>query len=342
VYVFDLVDVAELVGYVRGLRFEDLRLDAVLPAVNNPDPINYALHRADLTAVEVGKYRSWDAPSTVGSRPGLTRIEGELAPISQSIRLGEYERLRQNALEGAANGGAIAREIFNDARNMAYAVQARVELARGDLLTDGVVTVNENGAQFTVDFGVPAGNLFTTGTAWATVASADPLTDILAGIEQYRTASKGALPGLAVTSRANIGYLLRNANIRALAAASGITPSRLTNTELDAVLASFGVPPIVQYDTEVVVGGSSTRVIPADKFILLPGNQAEAGITLFGVTAEAQELVSAGQLEIDNIAGITTVVEKTTNPVSIWTTGTAIALPVLRDPNKLVVIDTAP
>jgi hypothetical protein len=60
-----------------------------------------------------------------------------------------------------------------------------VELAWGDVLADGVLTINENGVQQQVDYGIPSANKVTAATLWSTTATPRPLTDLLAWYDQY-------------------------------------------------------------------------------------------------------------------------------------------------------------
>ena len=333
--VYDLVDPQELVGFVRELTFDQFTLDDFLPN-NNIDDIEYRFRRGRLTDQEAATYRAWDAEARIAARQGTQRVTGELAPISRKIRVGEEERHRLRALE-TGNDDPIIDQIFADAANMTRAVQARVELARGQVLSTGSVTIEEDGFVADVDFGVPSTNFVTASTPHD-----DPEADVIGEwtewLEAYDEATDGEVPGVAVVSRKYVNNLLRNEGIRQLAAtAVGGTPSLVTVDTVQQVFAAYGLPPMRTYDSRVRVGGTAVRPIPEDRVILLPGEGSVLGQTLFGVTAEALELAGEGFIEAEDAAGVVAVVEKTTDPVSTWTLASGISVPVLANPELLFV-----
>ena len=70
--------------------------------------------------------------------------------------------------------GAMA--IIDDIENHVRAIRARLELAAGDLLTDGKFSlVDENGLTLEADFQVPTAFLPTAATLWTDTANSTPL-----------------------------------------------------------------------------------------------------------------------------------------------------------------------
>jgi hypothetical protein len=339
--VTDLVDPAELTAFVREV----------------PLPANQILNQflpdrqfSDITARidsvtrknRTAKFRTYDAETPIGQRDGYTRKEVELPPLGQKTVVGEYERLKMEALRnnGDANP-ALVDAIFDDAEINTRAVRARMELARGDVLVDGKFTLtDENGLTLEADWGVPAGNLVAPGTPWSTIATATPLADIMSWVDTY-VALNGERPAFALTSRAVIGNLLRNAEIRALVGSMAGTPSIVTPANLTTVLQAYGLPTLVEYDTQVNVDDVDTRVVPADRFIMLPQDPSTLGYTAWGITAEALELAGSGNpsLEFSDAPGLVGVVLKEGDPVRTWTKVTGVGMPVLTDPNRLMVAD---
>lgn len=338
--IYDLVDLGELTGYVRDLEFPEMVLDGILPNEQAAD-IAYKLRRATIER-RAATYRAFDTESPIARRGPLSTIEGEIPPLSEKIRLGEYDRLRAAADRGDAGArGAIEEIIFDDAKMRAWAVQARIEIARGDVLTDGKFTLTaENGLTLEVDYGVPGGNIVTPGTVWSDTTNSVPLTNLKAWQKVWRTANSGQNPGVIVTSDDVIANLLLNAQIRSMLVNNGVTPAFATLDQTNTVLQAHGLPPIVQYDGQFTdAGGSTVYPIPKDRVLMLPGNAAELGMTLYGTTAEALELVSEGRLVRSDAPGIVATIDKRFDPVSIWTKASGLAIPVLRDPNKLLVAD---
>lgn len=331
--VYDLVDPQELIGFVRNLSFDQFSLDRFLPNREIQD-LEYRFMRGTLTDQDAAKYRAWDTESPIGSRQGVQRVRGELPPLSKKIRLGEEERLRLRALETGDNSGLVD-QIYDDAANMTRAVQARIELARGEALHSGVVTISENGMEAVVDYGVPGAHQVTASSTWDTAAY-DVIEEYLSWVETYEDTTGGLRPGAALVSTRIIQALLRNEPVRQLLGTVNGAPSIVTREALNSVVQAYGLPPFITYNTQVRVDGTAQRVIPDDKMILLPPAGEPLGETLYGVTAEAIELQAEGQIVGSQAPGVVAVVEKTFDPVSTWTKAAGIALPVIANGELLL------
>jgi hypothetical protein len=61
--------------------------------------------------------------------------------------------------------------IYNDGQNLTSYVQNRLELAWGDILTDGKLTINENGFQGEADFGVPSSRRSPPAPLWSNTSA---------------------------------------------------------------------------------------------------------------------------------------------------------------------------
>jgi len=339
----DLISPAELTGYVRAaladLQVNQFTLSRWLPN-RDIDDLMYRFTRGGEGLTEAATLRAFDAESPIGSRPGVSRVTGELPPISRKIRLSEYDRIRNRRADAD-----VRNAILSDAVRMARAVAARLELARGEALYSGALAINENGVQATVTFGRAAGHTVAPGTLWSTVATATPLADLITWRDTY-IASNGESPGGILTSTTVLGYLLRNAEIRALAATTAGTPSIVAQTTVNAVFAAYGLPPIYLYDAQVRINGTATRVIPADRVVLLPApgdpNDADGtdlGATLLGTTAESME--PGYGLAGEDQPGIVAGAYSTQDPVAVWTKAAAIGLPILANPDLTLAADVA-
>jgi hypothetical protein len=340
----DYIDPASLTGYARSamadLQVNRFTLSRWLPN-NVIDDLMYRFTRGGEGLVEAATFRSYDTESPVASRPGVTRVTGELPPISRKIRLGEYDRLRQRRDPGFA----VRNGIMTDAERMTRAVAARMELARGDALVNGTVTLNENGVIGTVDFGRTAGHTVTAGTVW-TNAAATPVTDLLTWRDTY-VDTNGEEPGAILTSRRVVSLLMRNEEVRNVAFPSTSTqPAVISDEVVNRALAAFGLPPIYQNDAKVRVGNTATRIIPDDRLLFLPApgdgmdpESTDLGATLWGTTAESLEPDFG--IEEGEEPGIVAGAYSTKDPVAVWTKAAGIGLPVLANPDLSFCADVA-
>lgn len=338
----DYITPAELTGYVRAaledLQVNQFTLGRFLPN-NVIDDLQYRFTRGGDGLAEAATFRAYDAESPIGSRPGLTRVSGELPPISRKVRLGEYDRLRQRRAEG----DQILSAIYNDARRMARAVAARMELARGDALANGSVTIEENGLVAAVDFGRAANQTTAPGTLWSDTTNATVLSDLITWRDRVVT-SAGSPPGASVTSTAVLRLVQRNAEIINAITGSAAGRTRVTLAELNALLQSEGLPPFEVNDARISVAGVSTRVLHEDFVVMLPApgdvndpDSTDLGGTLWGTTAES--LDPDFGIEETDAPGVVAGSYSTKDPVALWTKAAGIGLPVLANPNLSLAAD---
>jgi hypothetical protein len=309
-------------------------------------PDRYILdNRVDFgTLSRVGRtarFRTFDGPLHVAKRDSATVSNVALPPLSDTLGIGEYERLQmQFARTAGTNTNALMNAIYDDATTLTRNIQRRMELARGDVLTDGKFTLaGEGGLTMEADYGVPGGNIFTASTLWTTL-TADVIGMLTAWTQTYIDLN-GFAPGGMVVNRAILSNLLNNTTLRTATGSLLGNNLLLTRPQLDQVLDSRMLPPIgLVYDSSVDVDGVSTRVLPANKVIFYPPAGQELGYTAWGVTATALELVGSNKSEMsfEQAPGIVGVVEKAGPPYRQYTFVDAVGMPVIEQPNLLMVV----
>lgn len=331
----------DLSMYVRNVPLlTELRLDQILPdrfVLDNRVDIGSLVKRG-----RTARFRVFDGPIHVSARDSYEMKNVALPPLSDSLAMGEYERLQiQFARVGGTRTRAFVDAIYDDATNLVQNMRRRMELARGDVLTDGKFTLaGEGGLTMEADYGVPGANLVTASPLWSSTATADPILDITNWGNTYND-TNGFFPGGMVMARQTLNQLLRNTNLRnAYATTINGTSTLLRRDQLDSALDAYGLPPILMvYDTSVDVDGVSTRVMPANKVIFLPPAGQLLGYTAWGVSATALELVNStkSELSFSDAPGIVGVVVKEGPPFRQYTFVDGVGMPVIENPNFLMV-----
>lgn len=326
-----------LTGYARAaakdLPVNQFRLRQWLPD-RDIDDLTFRFNRGGDSLISAATYRAFDAESPISARAGVTRVSGELPPISRKILLTEYDRLRTRANPDAG----ISAAILGDTERLVKQISARLELARADAIFNGSVTIAENGVKASVTFGRSSSMSVATLTSWVNTGSADPLTDLLTWRQAYVDLN-GQEPGVFLTSTRVRGLLLQNQAIRALLSNGSVTPTIVTLADLTNILQAFGLPPIEVYDARYAnASGTPTRVTPETAGVFLPPavnetspDGTDLGATFFGTTAES--LDSTYGLAAGSEAGIVAGSYRSEDPISLWTKAAAIALPVAATPN---------
>ncbi|MGW2950789.1 major capsid protein [Streptomyces eurythermus] len=328
---------AELTGYAReALRDREentFSLNRWLPNDTINDLV-YRFNRGGGGLVEAAVFRAFDAESDIGFRAGSARVTGELPPISRKMPLGEYDQIKLRNVD--TQGAEIRDAMESDSVKLVSAIAARIELARGDALFNGSVTINENNVSAGVDFGRKSAHSVTAATLWSNTETATAYSDLQSWLDVYND-TNGNLPAYTLMSRKIYNFLRRNKQIRELAyRGASSAPTVMTRDDLNAVLGDFDIPPVQIYDAKVSVNGTATRVTPEDKILFLPEQGDAAGKTLWGIPVEATDPRYGLQ---GDAAGVAVGGYKSEDPQTLWTRATAIALPVLANPDLTFVAD---
>lgn len=337
----DYIDPARLTGMIRtalyDLQVNTFKLSRWLPNVPIDDVL-YKFNKGGQGLAEASVFRSFDAESPIGRREGISEVMGGLPPISEKIPLNEYERLRLRKL----NDDALLPFIARDAQRLARNIGARFELARGDALSNGSVTLGGiagEKVEQVVSFGRSSSHTnAVASTVWTDHDDAVPIDDLQGFIDTY-IATNGQAPGVILMPRALFGHLRKNKQVRGQVWPNA-TPANTPNAsaaEVRAALADEDIPPIEIYDAQVKVNGSATRVTPANKLIMLPAggdagglSATDLGATMLGTTAESLEPEYG---LVGQEAGVVAAQWKTKDPVRVWTHAAALGLPVLTNPD---------
>jgi hypothetical protein len=350
----------ELTGMIRQALFDlnenTFTLSRILPNVNVADIVASMLTGQQGLA-EASVYRSFNAETPIGRREALSRQSFNLAPLGEKIPLDEYHSMRLRHIDADMQGVLepfIARDVTRLARN----IGARFEIARGDALYNGKVTINENGVYQVLDFGRSSDCVIVLGTTsgygpkWTNHDTSTPINDLLTATQAFYD-KNGRYPEAIHMPKAMYLHMVQSVQIRNQVLGqfvpSGAASPLISNDQANAALSAFDIPPIildVDQTTKVVNSsgvGVVTRITPANKFLLtapgetLPGEGTSLGATFLGQTAESS-LAEYGLAGGDQ-PGIVAANWYSKDPVTYWTHAAALGIPVLREPNLAFTVE---
>lgn len=252
-----------------------------------PDNPNYSLsfnfNVNQVALNDAASYRSFNTEADFGRTGGSESRSGKLPPISRKYRVDELEQL---TLYGQAD--AIAALLEKHARALGASIAARLEFARGEAIEKGIVTIDERGLQFTIDYGRKASHTIVAGTAFS-AAGATPVDTLDVAKAIYQD-TNGTAPGVTLISPEVLANLQKNADLMKMALGRGSDlPSRISVDDVLSTLASFGYGNVRVFDE--AIGGQ--RVINARKVLFLPAtggvmlDGGPLGTTDWGIPAEA-------------------------------------------------------
>lgn len=327
----DLVSPEELTDYARREQ-EELyatnTLASLFPhetALGNK--VSYTITENGL--VPTAQFRSYDAEASIGGKTQKGRkITLELPPLSQKNRIGELDIMRSRAnLPDEVQRKSIA----STTAEVVGAVEDRMELARGEILETGRLTIEENGLYVDEDLGRDADMTVAAITPWDD-AAAKIVDELLGWVETYSDKGTNGVPEIMVGSLKLRMALQKNLQI--LSAISTVnTPALASVEQLNQVLAAHGLPRFVTYDRKVNVAGVTRRVLSAEKLFFAPATGL--GASVWGEAAEAYD--PEYSLAAGAEGGIVAAAHKTHDPYAFWVRATGVALPILTAPNSSMV-----
>ncbi|MFI0929618.1 major capsid protein [Streptomyces sp. NPDC021012] len=286
--------------------------------------------------VNAAKFRAYDAPTAMAKRQAERVVnEGMLPALGQTLAVSEMDQILLDVGHGKDTQEYIDL-LYSDAERHVESIQTAQELLAGQLLATGTVTLP--GLGLDVNWNVPAANRPTAAILWDN-PNATPLSDERAWMD-YLADSGAPAPREVITSRRARALLASNAEYRAAyygsSTVGGTPTATLAPNEVDVVRARYGLPPIVTYDVQVWNDDVYQRVLPDNKWIMVPDVPAsEWGQTQYGRTREAAKFTSGTNpaLTREEAPGIVVVSHVDDNPVQIYTRGAAVGMPVLYVPD---------
>jgi hypothetical protein len=305
----------------------------------------YMLDEIDFAVIgqtnRVAQFRNWDGSYWVSPRDTGLEKRVRMLPLGGQLSVGEYERREQ---EFKSLGGTIQQilvdAIYNDLDKLTRYTQNRIELAWANMLPTGVLTINENGVQQQVDFGIPAAQKVTpAGALWSNTSASTPLTDLIAWRDIY-VKMNGRPPGQYIMSLSTARQLMQNTQLINAAFGAVWQRTEITFDDINRVTAPYGIAPMSfdqVYWNFFDVNGQSQEAMSESYFIMLPDNLADLGFTAWGTPTTVMEL-NANHVQVETGAGIIGIlVREEQPPFRKKTFVDAVALPVIADPRKMMV-----
>lgn len=279
----------------------------------------------------IASVHAFDSESEIASREGSVSAQ-ELALIKRKIQIKERELVKLREPRNQAEQEFLMGQVFNDVEKMIGAVEARVELMRMDVLANGKVTINENGLNKVIDYGVSDSQKVTlTGDALWNSGKADIMGNFLDWANLV-----DVTPTRALTSSRVIAAMMKDPTVQGYFKTMGVLPSRAA---LNQMLESMGLPRLMAYDAKYRVQNAdgtytAKRYFPENKIVLL--NDVLPGETIFGTTPEESRI--APQVSTDTVVGnvFATIYEETKDPIGTWTKASAVALPSFPEADNVV------
>lgn len=276
-----------------------------------------------------------DTEAHIGTRPTFEKVLTEKLFIKEKIN--QSEQLQAYITNGVPEDDGLIKWVFDDMGRLAESVVTRTKIAKGQLMSRGIMKIKENNLDMAIDFGIPDEQKMTFGD-WS-----DPEYDIFSDIQRAIKILKdqGKIANRMLTSDTQVQRMRKNKSMQ-IAIYGAINVGKLvTLAELQRMLQEeFGVQFVTcdQMFAYVKSNGSrvSQRYFDEDKVTFYTaGISGNVGIGLWGPTPEEAEY--SAFLEALEKMFVTVTMWATQDPVAKWTKASGMFIPVLPDPYGIVI-----
>lgn len=321
--VLELFNQKEILNYLKERKFPAMMGEELFPEVKKQSLEFEVLTNASKTPV-IASVHGFDTESEIGQREAEKKVI-ELALIKRKMQLKEKEIIALESPRNDAEKQYLMKNVYNDFDNLIESVKARAEKMRMDVISTGILKLDENELDAEIDYGVPTENKVIN-VDWSSNTS-NPINDMIAWANKL-----DQMPGRVITSNTILAKILSNKNV--VNALFGKDSTRIASVgELNTYLESLGLPKIYTYDRKyrkLEKNGTYTkhRYFPENKFVMLPNETL--GETVYGPTAEEIRLQRDPSIDVRSVGKIfACMYEEGKDPVSTWEKAVATALPVL-------------
>lgn len=294
------------------------------------------------------KSSGFDAKATLRDRIGFADVQTEMPFFKEAMLVKEKDRQELNKLLGNPSNAPyidlIAKNIFDDITTLMEGAKVQLERMRMQLLSEGKIAImakDIDGVSKPMDYEYFLATEQKISTDWTEV-DANPIADILKWMDDAEGRT-GSRPTRAICTRKTWGYLLNNKNIQGELKALNqgnvtISNKMLENYLMDKLDLTVSINN-KKYKSEA---GVVSNYFKDDVFTLLPtGN---LGSTWLGTTPEESDLMSgATDAEVSIVdKGIAITTTKETDPVTVKTKVSMIALPSFERADEIVIATVKP
>lgn len=321
--VEELLSYKELIDYTKTRTPQKKVLEELFPA-RKTEALEIRMIKGANNLPVSASIHAFDTETEIDQREGAGYDIAELALIKRKRKLSEKEIIRLEQPRNNAEEREAVNRIYNDVDALQDSVLTRAEALRGEALSTGKLSINENGYKAEIDYGVPAAHRQTF--TWSGGASAI-LDDMDSAVDKI-VADTGFTPTRVLTSKRNLNILLKDEKIRK--AVFGVNSDRLlSRQELNTFLQTLDLPQVAGYDAKYrILTAKGTyiakRYFTESAFVFLP--EGNLGETLFGLTAEELELRKKPDVELSEIGNVVIEQYATNDPVARWIKAVATAL----------------
>ena len=325
--IYDLVTAKNLAAYWDEKRKErkPFLLEAFFPADKQLGLELSWIKGANKSPVAL-QLSAFDAKAIPISRQGFDKLQTDMPFFKNSMNIDEKQRQELNKVIGSGNQemiNLILRRVFDDKTNLLENADVAREILRAQIITTGTINISSNGQAYAYDYSVPNANKVTND--WTTVATADPIGDIVAWQDIVETAT-GERPTNLVMNLTTFNLIGKTNAVKNAVYVFANGSVDVGRPEVKSyILRQTGCNVWIYDKGYVNDSGVWTKFIPNNVVSLLPDM---VGKTWFGTTPEESDLMNDPTVQVELVdMGVAITNSKESDPVNVMTKASMICLP---------------
>ena len=273
---------------------------------------------------------NWNTNVLYRDRIGVETLSGSLPFFKEAYKIDEETRqeilsTKEEYLE------SVVGKVFDDEMELLEGADVTAERMRMQLLSTGTISIVENGVNKQYDYGFDAESQYKQLPVLWSSASADPMADIMAEIQNYEDLHN-VTPTIAVMDKALFRKIQNNEKVLSYFANLS-TPNLYPSYAqvLEFVQSQTGLQFVITNKTYLEArdfNGTPVKFYPEDRFTLLAS--ADLGQTVYGTTPEEADLLS-GNSKASSVAvtskGVAITTWNEVDPVNVNTKVSEVVIP---------------
>lgn len=327
--ILELFNQKEVLDYLKDRNYPVLMGEELFPEEKR-ESLEFDILQNLSNVPVIASVHGFDTESEIGQREAAKKVI-ELALIKRKLPLKEKDIIAIESPRNESEKKYLMKQVYRDIDSLVAGVKARVELMRMEVIAKGTITLDENGLEGTISYGIPEEHK-AANVNWNS-ETANPINDMIVWANKLDTK-----PARIITSNTILAKILSNPNV--VAALYGKDSSRIASVgELNNYLEQLGLPKIYTYDAKyrkLQEDGKyvSKRYFPENAFSMIP--DGDLGNTIYGPTAEEIRLRRDPSITTDMVGNVLACVyEDGVDPVTTWEKAVATALPALACANDI-------
>lgn len=320
------IQISEDFDYLRATQdFVGLKLFPMFKTENMKLAVADLVEGADVPVMAL--VHALDTEARIGDRPDFKEINYELLLVKEKLNQGEALRKKLKDLGMSNEEKAIMNAVFNDAANLISRVLTRFEAMADEALCTGKLVINENNAEYNVDYNLPAEHRLTV-SSWSSAAH-----DILGDLVKIKKLNKRIVR--AYTSDKVMGYILGNTKVQTLA--TGLNAYATEEWARNYIKNVIGIDFVVVGGTYKKSAQDSTEYNFFDEDVITFATTDGTLGNTFVTSSPEEDYGIASRTE-----GFVSVTQWYSNdPAGVWTKASAIAFPAFRDVKQIYICTVA-